>query len=35
MLNHVPYENMNNKKYNVIEPKKFLYKNNNNKIFDQ
>ena len=31
-LNHVPYEEMKNNKYDVIEPKKFLYKNNNNKV---
>jgi len=31
-LNHIPYESMNNKKYDVIEPKKFLYKSNRNKI---
>ena len=30
-LNHVPYEEMKNNKYDVIEPKKFLYKNNSNK----
>ena len=33
-LNHLPYENIkNNKKYDVIEPKKFLYENNKNKKF--
>jgi hypothetical protein len=31
-LNHMPYEKMKNNKYDVIEPKKFLYKNNKNKI---
>ena len=31
-LNHLPYEEIKNNKYDVIEPKRFLYKNNNNKI---
>lgn len=31
-LNHLPYEKIKNKKYDIIEPKKFLYKNNSNKI---
>lgn len=33
-LNHLPWENFKkNKKYDVIEPKKFLYKKNKNKKF--
>mgnify|MGYP006107129771 FL=1 len=31
-LNHIPYEKIERKKYDVIEPKKFLYKNNKNKV---
>jgi len=31
-LNHLPYEKIKKKKYDVIEPKKFLYKKNKNKI---
>jgi DNA-directed RNA polymerase subunit K/omega len=30
-LNHIPYEKIERKKYDVIEPKKFLYKNNKKK----
>ena len=31
-LNHLPYEKIENKKYDVIEPKKFLYEKSSNKI---
>ena len=29
-LNHLKYENLKNNTYDIIEPKKYLFKNNNN-----